>query len=219
MSGARRAAKLFLVGALVAAGCAEEPPGNLLAGPIQPSWHGCPGVQLSIADAAGASVQLGPGQPRPAMLLFMSRASANESSTLLTTFDERTLDAPVDTLAIVDLRQYGGGVTRRLANWRLKRSAEESRTRRRERRQARGVDASPEAVNRWHLVGDFDGALFKRFGVEPEPDHPIGFVVDRAGGVSGPYRDVDALVAAVARANRSRSGTATGARRCLRAER
>jgi hypothetical protein len=53
-------------------------------------------------------------------------------------------------------------------------------------------------VERWHLVPDFDGSLFARFAVAPDPEHPLAFVVDRQGNAQGPYRDAAGILAALA---------------------
>ena len=137
-----------------------------------------------------------PEQARPTIVYFMSRSAKEESSSFARAVDEILLNAPIESVGTVDLRKYAG-VLRRLATSYLKKSAEESLAHRRERRLAKGVDASPEMVNRWHLIGDFDGSLFSRFGVESDPAHPLAFVLDRAGAVHGPFRDVQSVVSAV----------------------
>jgi hypothetical protein len=129
----------------------------------------------------------------------MSRTAKDEAATFLRDLDEHLLNGPIESVGIVDVRDYGG-ITRGLVQRRLKKALEEGRDRRRERREQRGIDASPSYVNRWHLVGDFDGALASRFGVGPEPAHPVAFVVDRCGVVNGPLRDVGRVLTAVAHA-------------------
>ena len=152
-------------------------------------------VELHVLDVLGERVDVAPDAPNPTVLIFMSRTARDASSLFARTVDERLLDRPVELVGIVDVRRYGG-IFRGLATSRMRRSEEEARVARRQRRLAHGVDASPAAVDRWHLVGDFDGALFRRFGVEAEPAQPVAFVVDGAGELHGPFHDVDAVVAA-----------------------
>jgi hypothetical protein len=154
-------------------------------------------IRLALADVLDEPVRIGPpDQPRAAILYFMSRASGDASAAFARAVDERLLDAPVDAIAVVDVRRYGGGLLRGIALSRMRASEREVRDSRRERRLARGVDAQP--ASRWHLVADFDGAVFARFGVASEPARPIAFLVDRAGNLAGPYDDADALCAAFA---------------------
>jgi hypothetical protein len=154
-------------------------------------------VQLTVADVLGEAVRLGPPAVAPAtVLFFVSQRAKDESQEFARAVDERLLEQPIESVAIVDVRRYAGAL-RRLATSYLRRSAAEARERRRQRRVERGVDASPATVNRWHLLGDFDGALFERFGVEREPAHPVAFVVDRVGGLRGPFRAVGEVAAAV----------------------
>ncbi|HEX6837279.1 MAG TPA: hypothetical protein VF334_11935 [Polyangia bacterium] len=153
-------------------------------------------VELHVVDVVGERVDVAPDAAAPTVLIFMSRRAKEASSAFARTVDERLLDRPIEEVGIVDVRPYGG-ILRRLATSLMRSSVTEARAHRRERREARGVDASPAAVDRWHLVGDFDGALFRRFGVEAEPAQPVAFVIDRAGALHGPFRDVDAVVAAV----------------------
>jgi hypothetical protein len=158
-----------------------------------------PRVQLALRDVLGEAVALGAPEPAlPTIVFFMSKRSQDEAAALVRTVDEQTLDRAIELVGVVDVQRYGG-FWRRLAQSRLERSARDARARRTERRVARGVDASAAAVNRWHLVGDFEGALFTQFGVEREPSHPVAFVIDRGGALRGPFRDAVALVAAVAR--------------------
>lgn len=152
-------------------------------------------VELHVADVLGERVDVAPHAHNPTVLIFMSRTAKDASSLFARTVDERLLDQPVELVGIVDVRRYGG-IFRGLATSRMRRSEEEARVARRQRRLDHGVDASPAAVDRWHLVGDFDGALFRRFGVETEPAQPVAFVVDGAGELHGPFRDVDTVVAA-----------------------
>jgi hypothetical protein len=152
-------------------------------------------VQLSLVDVLGNQVQVAAASHMPTVLIFMSKSAQAASATFARQVDERLLDRSIESIGIVDVRRYGG-ILRRLATSYLKRSAEEAKVRRRERREARGVDASPAAVDRWHLVGDFDGSLFSRFGVAAEPSQPLAFVVDGAGERHGPFYDVDRVVAA-----------------------
>lgn len=133
----------------------------------------------------------------------MSRRAADECAAFGRAVDEQILDAAVESVAIVDVRAYGGWL-RRLAMARLKKSATEALERRRTRRVARGADASSEVVGRWHLVGDFDGSLFSRFGVERELAHPAAFVLDRNGTLLGPFHDAHAVVTAVGGLTRAR---------------
>jgi hypothetical protein len=195
-------------------GCAPAPRETRVAGPIQPRRHAQAGpvaekktVELRTEDALGAPVRLGAGQERVTMVVLMSRESKDESAQLVRSFDEKLLNAPVESVGIVDMRKYGG-IMRSIATSQLKKSASEARDRRRERREAKGVDASSTYVNRWHLVGDFDGELMKKFGVAANLDHPQAFVVDKDGGLHGPYRDLDGLMAAVDHAMAS-TGRAT----------
>lgn len=155
-------------------------------------------IELHVTDVLGKQVSV--ASKLPTVLIFMSRSAKDASSAFARAVDERLLDRPIESVGIVDVRKYGG-LLRSLATKYLKRSAEDAKVKRRERREARGVDASPAAVDRWHLVGDFDGALFAQFGVEAEPKQPLAFVVDCGGALHGPYRDVDPLVAAVASAS------------------
>jgi hypothetical protein len=174
---------------------------NLVAGPIQPSSKNSkeeaprPTIQLDTKDVLGAPVRLGNNQERVAVVVLISRTSKDESSELLKGFDERLLNAPIETVSIVDMRKYSG-IMHSLAERQLRKSAEESRTKRRQRREAQHADASDAVVNRWHLLGDYDGKLFEKFGAGAEPQHPVGFVVDMTGGLHGPYGELSTLVAA-----------------------
>lgn len=154
-------------------------------------------VQLSLEGVLGDAIRLGPPeQTRTTIVYFMSRRAKDESSAFARIVDETLLNAPVESVGIVDVRKYGG-ILRRVATSYLRKSADDARVHRRDRRVAKGVDSSPEFVNRWHLIGDFDGSLFARFGVEREPARPLAFVLDRAGGVQGPFADAPSLVNAV----------------------
>jgi hypothetical protein len=149
---------------------------------------------IGAADALGERVQLGPGQKRIAVVYFMSERAKDESAALARTIDERLLNAPMDTIGIVDVRKYG--FLKSLVNSHLRKAEWESRDHRRVLRLEHGIDASPEFVNRWHLLGDFDGKLFDRFSVEKNPARPVAFVLDKSGEVHGPYRETrDLLVA------------------------
>lgn len=178
---ARFTAPLALVAALVAGGFAHAS-----APPL---------ASLRITDVLGNQVQLG-AAPAPTVLIFMSRTARAASATFARAVDERLLDRPIESIGIVDVRRYAG-LLRRLATSYLVRSAKEAKVTRRERREAHGVDASERAVDRWHLVGDFDGSLFARFGIAAEPKEPLAFVVDAAGALHGPFLEVDKVVAAV----------------------
>ena len=158
--------------------------------------------ELRAVDVLGRSVDASRG---PTVIFFMSKRCKEASAAFAKAVDERLLDQPVESVGVVDVRRYSGFLRGMCTSY-LKRSAEESRVKRRERRQARGVDASQTAVDRWHLIGDFDGSLFSRFGVESEPSQPLAFVVDAGGKLHGPFRDVDPVVAAVS----SPSGTPAG---------
>ena len=164
--------------------------------------HAAQSVHVVMRGALGERVVLGPPeQARTTILFFMSRRAPDESARFGSEIDERTLAADVDSIAIVDLRRYGGWL-RRLVDARLRSSAEETLARRRERRVQQHADASDAAVGRWHLVGDFDGSLFARFAVAADPEHPLAFVLDRHGAARGPYRGVAELLAAVGAATR-----------------
>jgi hypothetical protein len=171
---------------------------SLLVGSLVPlrTGHASAPPPLRIVDVLGAVVQIAAPAPAPTVLIFMSRRSQDASATFARAVDERLIDRPIESIGIVDVRKYAG-MLRGLAGSYLRRAAVEARVRRRERRQARGVDASPQAVDRWHLVGDFDGSLFARFAVEADVPQPLAFVVDCAGDVHGPFRDVDAVAGAV----------------------
>lgn len=153
-------------------------------------------VKLSCDGVLGDHVSLGqPSQLRPTIVFFMSRRAQDESSSFARAIDEQLLDVPIEEVGVVDTHRYGG-LLRGIAMRHLKSSANEALQHRRERRINKGVDASPERVNCWHLIGDFDGSLFALFGVEPEPAHPLAFVVDRSGTVAGPFRDVAGVLSA-----------------------
>ena len=172
-----------------------------LAAPITRA-HAGSAVSLDLHDVLGERVAL-PAPARATVLFFMSRRAQDECNAFGRDIDEQLLDAPVESVAFVDVRRYGGWL-RRLAESRMKKSALEAREHRRERRIEHGANASSDVVNRWHLVGDFDGALFSQFGVEGEPAHPLAFVLDRKGALRGPFREVRAVVEAVGDATRAR---------------
>ncbi len=169
----------------------------LVCAALAGSAHAADPVQLSMQGVLGDAVHLGPpAQARTTIVYFMSQRAKDASSAFARTVDETLLNAPVEAVGIVDVRRYGG-LMRRLASSYLRKSADEALAHRRERRLASGLDASAEFVNRWHLVGDFDGSLFERFGVEREPARPLAFVLDRQGGVHGPFAEVAGVLAAV----------------------
>ena len=153
-------------------------------------------VELHIVDVLGTKVDVAPQAHARTVLIFMSRRAKDASAAFARAVDERLIDRPIESIGVVDVRRYAG-MLRSLATSYLRRSAEDAKVKRRERRVARGVDASPAAVDRWHLIGDFDGSLFARFGVEAEPKEPLAFVVDTAGELHGPFREVDCVVAAL----------------------
>jgi hypothetical protein len=153
-------------------------------------------VEIHVVDVLGAKVDVAPQAHARTVLIFMSKRAKEASAAFARAVDERLIDRPIESIGVVDVRRYAG-MLRGLATSYLRRSAEESKVKRRERRVARGVDSSPAAVDRWHLVGDFDGSLFTRFGVEAEPKEPLAFVVDTGGELHGPFREVDRVVAAL----------------------
>jgi hypothetical protein len=192
---------LAAVALVLIAGCASERPYRRhLAGPIPPTRGAhLRSVTLSTKDVLGEPVRLGtPDQKRIAVVFFMSPQSKDESAEFVRDVDEKLLDRPVDPIGIVDVRAYSG-LTRPIAEWQLRKSVKEARERRRKRREERQVDASLDVINRWHLIGDFDGALFKKFDVDLELERPLAFVVERTGTLHGPYRDVAGVAAAVHR--------------------
>jgi len=208
--------------AVVLAACAHAP--APAPSPIERvAGHEAKRVSLSLTDALGEPVRLGPGQPRASVVVFMSKASSAESAELLRKLDEQAVTAPIDQVGVVDVARYSGFV-RRIAERRLRQSLEEGRVKRRRRRLALGLDASQAIVDRWHLIGDFDGAVLEAFGVQTEPKHPVAFVVDRSGAVSGPYYDLQSLLGAVGAATGSpasaaHSGAAARASSVARSER
>ena len=161
--------------------------------------------ELHAVDVLGQPVHVAAATRVPTIFIFMSKSAKDASATFARTLDERLLDKPVESVGVVDVRRYAG-ILRGLCTRYLKRSAEESKVVRRERRLAHGVDASPAAVERWHLIGDFDGSIFARFGVEAEPKQPLAFVVDGGGALHGPFRDVDPVVAAVSSSSAAPTG-------------
>jgi hypothetical protein len=213
-----------LVGTLILASCAEAPSTRpLVAGPIQPSPKARASagrtIELSAADVFGVPVRVGTADHSPVtVVFFMSRESRDESAELARGVDEGLLDAPVEQVGIVDVHRYGG-ITRSFALGRMRKSVEEARASRRQRRLEHHADASPAAVNRWHLIGDFDGALFRQLGVELDLEHPVAFVVEAGGRLHGPYHDVGDVVAEVVRVirgaadKRARKAPARGAAR------
>jgi hypothetical protein len=137
---------------------------------------------LALDGALGEHVRVGPQPSRPTIVFFMSQRAADECAAFGRKVDEEMLEADVESLAIVDVRRYAGWM-RTAATYQLRKSAEEALAHRRERRRAHGRDASDEVVRRWHLIGDFDGALFARFGVAPDLAHPLAFVIDKRGAL------------------------------------
>jgi hypothetical protein len=208
--------RMLLLLALVAGCGAQPPPRGLLAGPVQKRAH-CPeGLHLSLTDALGDHVKLGaPDQREVTVMVFMSRGGKDEAADFLRSLDERLLNEPVESVGVVDVRKYSG-LMKPLAEHQLSKAAGDGRDKRRKRREERGLDASAESVDRWHLIGDFDGKVLEKFGVEPEPQHPLGFVVDKCGQVGGPHKDVDGLISAV---DQAMSGSKRAGARRLRASR
>jgi hypothetical protein len=160
-------------------------------------------VRLDVDGVLGERVALGPpAQARTTILFFMTRKAKDECTAFGREIDERLLDVAIESVSFVDMHPYSG-ILRGLAMSHLKKSAQEALQHRRERRVARGIDASSDVVNRWHLVGDFDGALFSRFGVDAELAHPLAFVLDKSGTLLGPFHDADAVLTAVGDATRA----------------
>jgi hypothetical protein len=160
-----------------------------------------PPIHLTLRGVLGEPISFGaPDQARTTIVFIMSRRAQDESSNFGREVDERTLDADVESVAVIDMRRYGGWL-RNIAVSRLRKAAEESLARRRARRLAHSRTLDEEAIKRWHLVGDFDGALLSRFAVTPDPDHPLAFVLDRRGAPLGPFRQVADVLAAVAGAS------------------
>ena len=154
-------------------------------------------LHLVLDGALGERIAVGPPEQARTMVVFvMSRRAQEESSAFGRTVDEHTLDADLESVAIVDLRRYGGWL-RRLASARLHRAAEDALARRRARRPPHSDE---QAIRRWHLVGDFDGSLLGRFAVAPDPAHPLAFVLDRGGALHGPFHQVAEVLTAVAAA-------------------
>ena len=183
---------------VVAACAAPRPPGELVAGPIQK--HPAPRarrVKLSFNDALGEAVRLG-GQERATVVFFISRESGDESKEFITKADEALIQVPVDMVGVVDVRRYHNRFMRSIVERKLRGSEKDGRAHRRQRREERHADLSH--ANAWHLAGDFDGTVYNAFGVEPEPEHPIAYVVLPSGAVYGPYRELAPLVAAARRA-------------------
>jgi hypothetical protein len=171
-------------------------------------------LRLTLRGSFGETISLGPPeQARTTIVFIMSPKAQEESNAFGREVDERTLDADIDSVAIVDLHRYGGWL-RGLASSRLRKAAEETLARRRARRQGRGADGAngatnnDEIVRRWHLVGDFDGSLLMRFAVAADPGHPLAFVLDRRGALQGPFRQVADVITAVAHLRSSVQGRA-----------
>jgi hypothetical protein len=195
--------------------CAPPPTRpQLLAGPIQKSIGCAEGPE--VTDALGQPVHLG-DRELTTVVIFLSRGAADEAADFVRQLDEQLLNRPVQMVGIVDLHKYS--VVRRLAQQRLKKSAEESRQKRRDRRKARGVDASDTFVGRWHVIGDFDGGLLARYGVSPEPSRPVAFVVGTCGGRVGPLHEVAETLRAVDQAAARSARRDASFRRRARAQR
>jgi hypothetical protein len=155
-------------------------------------------VHLAVDDVLGERVVLGaPEQARATIVFFMSRRAQEAATAFARAVDEQLLDRPVEHVSIVDVQRFGG-LLRSIATARLRTAATDARARRRARRVAAGCDSSDGVVNRWHLIGDFDGSLFGRFGVGRDPAKPLAYVVDRAGAVHGPYFDAASVTSAIA---------------------
>jgi hypothetical protein len=196
--------KRWLLVGLLLAGCIQQPPPPQVARPTPKArarLRCAGGLQLTFNDALGEPVHLGaPGQERVTIVLVMSRPAQEEDAEFVQELDEKLLNQPVDVVGIVDVRKYGGLISHGIASKKIKQGEQEARAGRRKRRQERGVEASDEYVNRWHLVGDFDGKLLTHFGVKEEPYQPVAFVVDRCGRVSPAHNEVSGVLAAVAHA-------------------
>jgi hypothetical protein len=176
--------------------CATESIPRPEPSPIKRVAGRCPDAP-EVIDALGEKVRLGTNPDRlTTVVVLFSRSAAEDASDLIRQLDERLLNGPVQMVGVVDLRKYAH-VFRSVAERQLKKSAAESRDRRRERRQKRGVDASPTFVDRWHVIGDFDGSLLLRFHVDPDPSVPVAYVVGSCGQVSGPFHDVEGTLRAV----------------------
>jgi hypothetical protein len=133
-------------------------------------------VELAIDDVLGEHVHI--GGDGVSIVYLMSRAARDEAKALVRAVDERLAGRKVDAIGIVDLHRFGG-MFKRMALSAMQRSQREAHTR------------------RWHLCGDFDGALFARFAVERDPAHPLAFVVDKHGEVRGPFASAEAVLGAV----------------------
>jgi hypothetical protein len=198
--------RVALVAVLWAA-CAQAPPPATHVPIHRVAGHEARRVSLTLTDVLGGPVRLGHGQERVAVVVFISKQSRDESAELLRRLDERVLNRPVDSIGVVDVARYSG-FTRGIAERRLRQSLVDGRAKRRERRLALGIDASAALVDRWHLIGDFNGAVLDAFGVEREPVHPIAFVVERSGAVRGPYRDLESVLGAIGTKAASRARAA-----------
>jgi hypothetical protein len=136
---------------------------------------GAPSLRVSVEDVRGQPVRIG---ERVTLVVLMSRAASEEAADLLRAIDERVRGREIEEIGIVDLRRYAG--MHKIAERQLARRAEKLR--------------------RLRLVADFDGSLLARFEVYAEPKHPIAFVVDQRGRALGPYRDLGAVMGALAHA-------------------
>jgi hypothetical protein len=188
-----------------------------VAGRLPKHGHCGDGLHLKVTDALGKPVALGaPDQERVTVVIFMSRSSKDEAAEFLGELDTKLLNDPVESLSVVDVRNFGG-VMRGIASWQLKRAAADARDKRKQRRETGGLDASEEFIDRWHLVGDFDGKIMDKFGVAAEPQHPVAFVVDRCGVVGEAHRDVGELMAEVDHVVASKTSRAAGSSKQVRA--
>jgi len=174
----------------------EKKHGKQVAGPIQREEK--PTVHLTLTDALGKPVRLEPDQPHVAVVYLADRQAKDELEELATQIDQRLVAEPIEQVVIIDLHNIPG-VMRHSANAHMKKAAERSLAKRRERREAHHVDASEDTVKLWHLVADYDQRATQAFGVDPS-DHAQVFVVDKHGHVSGPYQQADRAVDAVHRA-------------------
>ncbi len=146
-------------------------------------------VSFRARDAAGAWVDLSSYRGRAVALVALTNPYASEQCrAVLAQIDEVLLNEPaLETFLVVDVVGYDNFITRGPARGRLRRSLADARSRRRERRLARGADASDAQIDRFHLVGDFEGRILRLFGVDSFDAGPVAFVVDGDGTVVGPF--------------------------------
>jgi hypothetical protein len=162
-------------------------------------------VRLSANDVLGEPVRLGPGTHAPVtVVFFVSHKSEKQSEQLATEVDQKLSDRPLARVTVVDAHKYNG-ILKGEATKRLKKAAEKTRLQRQKQLAERPARASRKSVDRWYLVGDFDGSWFNAFGLPRDTPLPVAFVVARSGTLSGPYREATAVAAAA-------SGRKTGAR-------